>query len=479
MAYKITGNLADDARILVLSETNMSVEYNEATSAGEFEATDLTNNNKIILARKADGETFGYSGVTPVEYQSGPVIPTGDDFSTGINDWTMYISDADASMDWYENDSLRLSTNAGSTSESDWVHAVWKYGLEGDFDIEVEYKRLTIGSTSSPRQVDYGLYVIPSDDANGRENSIRIVQKEPSTDMISWYQLNNSVQENVINSTAPDPTSDNLKLRITKSGAVFTTYHDNGNGSWVQAAQFTAAPFENVKMFPMLHMYRYYSTYVTTKFTNFKVNSGTVVEPTIDTLFDDDTIGTTYQTTDTFGDWEVTQKAETDTIEVTSTGLRLANSNSDGVIFILNDNILNGSEDFTIKFEMTKNYVSSITEGGWLGLLLDNNIVSTDERIAVVYTPTPTAGMRVFKYVNGSQINSIATGFGDDGTVIIQYDASAQTVAVYHNGRSVTNLSINFNGQPVHQRLYSNNWANDPAFDFTFNNYKVWGTLVS
>jgi hypothetical protein len=124
--------------------------------------------------------------------------------------------------------------------------------------------------------VDYGLYVIPSDDANGRENSIRIVQKEPSSDMISWYQLNNSVQENVINSTAPDPTSDNLRLRITKVGAVFTTYHDNGSGSWSQAAQFTATPFEDVKMFPMVHMYRYNSTYSTAQFTNFKVNSGTL-----------------------------------------------------------------------------------------------------------------------------------------------------------------------------------------------------------
>lgn len=202
-----------------------------------------------------------------------------DNFESGISNWTSYDTGGDTTMDWYQSNSLRLSINTGSATEEDRIHATWNSGLSGDFDIEAGYKRLSVGSTSSPRFTDYGFYVVPTTDLDGNENAVRIVQVDQSThpNMTSWYEYNNVIQNTINNPIKPDPTLDNLRLRITKAGATFTTYVDKGDGTWLLGGQFTATPFENITMKPSFHAYRYSSTSVSVQFTYFKVNSGTIV----------------------------------------------------------------------------------------------------------------------------------------------------------------------------------------------------------
>jgi len=205
--------------------------------------------------------------------------PSGDNFSNGIGDWTLFPSDSDATADWYESNSMRLSINTGGSSEIDLIRATWIYGLSGDFDIETEYQRLSLSGLGGVDVAEYGLYVVPSDSLDGDSDNIRVLHIENESLMQARYELNNSVQQTIFNSTKPNPTLDNLRLRITRVGATFTTYHDTGDGIWKLVGQFNATPFENEIMHPSFHMYRAYTVSVSAKFDNFKVNSGTIVSP--------------------------------------------------------------------------------------------------------------------------------------------------------------------------------------------------------
>jgi len=194
-----------------------------------------------------------------------------DNFSEGIGNWTADPSDADATMDWYENDSLRISINTGSSAESDRLSAFWNNGLVGNFDIEVEYKRLT---TSGSGSRVYGFYVSPS--PGDFDNHIFVVQPDDSPTMRCRYRLSGSTQEQIDNSIKPDPTLSNLRLRIVKVGSLFTTYHDNGDGIWNEVGQLDAPPFESTTMIPALYTSRFGATALSVRYDNFKVVTGTL-----------------------------------------------------------------------------------------------------------------------------------------------------------------------------------------------------------
>lgn len=210
--------------------------------------------------------------------KKGSGFPTGDDFSEGIGDWTGYASDSDATMDWYQNNSLRLSINLGSAGEQDGIQSVWKYALLGDFDMEVGYQRLTQGPIG-PQNCNDGFLISPVNDGSFNNNAISVLNVASLSLMRSIYVLDGVVQQIVDNSTKPVATLNNLRLRITKVGSIFTTYHDPSTGSWEVVSQFNAPDFENVVIYPVFNESRSSSTYVSTKFYNFKVNSGIVELP--------------------------------------------------------------------------------------------------------------------------------------------------------------------------------------------------------
>ena len=208
-----------------------------------------------------------------------PDLPTGDDFSEGISNWTAYASDADATMDWYQSNSLRLNINTGITSEQDRIQAVWAYGITGDFDIEVGYLRTNFGTVGAGRNYNWGLGVSTTNTSSLPDNIISPLWIADKSLMRSVYVLGGATQDSTDNTTKPsDPTIANLRLRITRVGTTFTTYHDPSTGSWSQIAQHSASSFNGV-MYPYFSSFRFGNTAVGVKFTNFLVNSGTVVEP--------------------------------------------------------------------------------------------------------------------------------------------------------------------------------------------------------
>ena len=70
MPYKISGTLYDAARIIVIKESDWSIESNTEESSGAYEVDGLESGYKWVLARKSDGEVLGYGYITPIEYIS-------------------------------------------------------------------------------------------------------------------------------------------------------------------------------------------------------------------------------------------------------------------------------------------------------------------------------------------------------------------------------------------------------------------------
>jgi len=75
MAYKISGTKSETARIIVLKETDWSIESNTVISgSGAYEIEDLETGNKLVFARNNDGWIEGFGAVVAEEY-----VPSGGD----------------------------------------------------------------------------------------------------------------------------------------------------------------------------------------------------------------------------------------------------------------------------------------------------------------------------------------------------------------------------------------------------------------
>lgn len=65
IVYRISGNLTESARIIVINESDDTIEYNGEFSAGNYEIELEDTNYKTVIARKSDGEVVGFGKVTP------------------------------------------------------------------------------------------------------------------------------------------------------------------------------------------------------------------------------------------------------------------------------------------------------------------------------------------------------------------------------------------------------------------------------
>lgn len=266
MTQTISGNLSEEARLLILNEADMVIEHN-ATTSGSYEISGLSDGPKVILSRTSSGETFGYASVSGIIEDT----ITGDDFSTGIDNWTTEVSAAAASVDWYQNDSLRISVSNGTgPTDDDWGRATWNYTLSGDWDVEVGYKLLS--GSGEPYNMTLRL-IIPGSGAIADQVVIMWVNQFAG---IRAYWYDGSVHEDGYYATRPNGYDENLRLRITKVGGTFTTYHDSGTGSWALVKQFSIPAWANSFFKPRLQVQRSGYTGISAKFDNLVINSGTI-----------------------------------------------------------------------------------------------------------------------------------------------------------------------------------------------------------
>jgi hypothetical protein len=69
MPYKISGTKSEISRIIILNESDWSIESNTVVSgSGAYEIDSLETGNKSVIARANDGEIIGYGGVASEYY---------------------------------------------------------------------------------------------------------------------------------------------------------------------------------------------------------------------------------------------------------------------------------------------------------------------------------------------------------------------------------------------------------------------------
>lgn len=69
MPYKISGEKSETVRIIIIKESDWSIESNTVVSGpGAYLIEDLEAGNKLIFGRKEDGEIVGYGNITPESY---------------------------------------------------------------------------------------------------------------------------------------------------------------------------------------------------------------------------------------------------------------------------------------------------------------------------------------------------------------------------------------------------------------------------
>lgn len=71
MPYKIEGSSSEQSRIIVLNESDWSVDATTVVS-GNYSVEFSVSGTKTILSRSESGETHGYSGVTPTSFEDSP-----------------------------------------------------------------------------------------------------------------------------------------------------------------------------------------------------------------------------------------------------------------------------------------------------------------------------------------------------------------------------------------------------------------------
>lgn len=69
MPYKISGNLSESTRIIVVKESDWSIESNTTETGESYEIDPVVSGIKTIIARKSDGECQAYGGVEPEYYE--------------------------------------------------------------------------------------------------------------------------------------------------------------------------------------------------------------------------------------------------------------------------------------------------------------------------------------------------------------------------------------------------------------------------
>jgi len=86
MPYKISGTKSETARIMVLKESDWSIESNTVIpDSGAYEVDGLEAGDKLAFSRTEDGEILGFGSVTPIE--SGEVVVPKELWSWGRNNY--------------------------------------------------------------------------------------------------------------------------------------------------------------------------------------------------------------------------------------------------------------------------------------------------------------------------------------------------------------------------------------------------------
>jgi len=85
---KISGSLSDASRIIIIKESDWSIESNTTESVGSYEVDGLVSGAKLVAGRKSDGEALVFGNVTPAYV----ALPARGVFGGGMNSGSVIVN---------------------------------------------------------------------------------------------------------------------------------------------------------------------------------------------------------------------------------------------------------------------------------------------------------------------------------------------------------------------------------------------------
>lgn len=78
MPYRVRGTLSDAARLIILKESDWSIDYSGYVTAGTYSVDVDDDSTRLAFARENDaGWTIGWGNITPEEYIVGNFLDLG------------------------------------------------------------------------------------------------------------------------------------------------------------------------------------------------------------------------------------------------------------------------------------------------------------------------------------------------------------------------------------------------------------------
>lgn len=173
MPYKISGTKSETGRIIIIKESDWSIESNTVISgSGAYSVEDLETGSKLAFSRASGGEIVGYGNISAIEYVSPPVSGDTGVFMSGdvgsvknVMDYIVISTLADA-VDFGDLSLEKSQCKATSNGVND--RGVLGGGYSLGFINVIEY--ITITSTAD--STDFGdLTVVRSDHAAVSNNT--------------------------------------------------------------------------------------------------------------------------------------------------------------------------------------------------------------------------------------------------------------------------------------------------------------------
>lgn len=490
MATKLSGNLAEDARLMVFDETTGILEYNQLTSSGTYEIKGLSDDpQKTLIARASSGEAHGYGDLTAESYFDGYTAPYTDNFEDNGSplydgNWWMTRIDTDSWADWWDsNTTFRLSCNEGITSEGDSVDVRWFYNIDigSDFDIWVDTSRISMGSLGSGRVAQVALFIT---NGQGAKSTLGVRWR---SDQSTYYH---SFWENGIGTTAYNNISSSSfydtnvrKLRVRRSGDDLITYIDRGSG-WELGHNFSGYGTKwsaGTLGTPQFYVYRYGTTSYQSRFDDFHVEEGTIVSPVSMELFKDWPAGYEFNEGDQLNEWTLTSLSAGNTAKIDDAGSMFnvdVADGSNGYTFLNLNDKLDTTKDFIVSFRV-KNISKSNGDDAYTTVRL----YTGNQESGFRFGPLSTVNQHRIERVSNSSWTNVYTHSStydpSTGNILhMLYFANSGLWRFYIDGIKVYEETLALSGDLTVGYVVST-WGDYPQYSIDLPFIKVQGTRVA
>jgi hypothetical protein len=465
--YTIEGTLSEDARVLIIDESDWSLESNTEESSGDYIIEGLNSNSKTVVARHSTGEALVYGNITPIETTCPAItLPYDYTFSDLSNGFTLQESNH---CDWMsKDDKYPVFSDSVESYDSSWTggfvfnsqdstYMISNFSLKGNFSQAMAYL-----SPENPFQ---------SVDPGGITHSFKIRDVANRNYINIWYGSSDGhklwvtvarqgVGTHEVNAISFSDYE--AELRIDRSGNSFT--------AWLGNTSYGPYTIADVGAHMLMEITSgYWTTAVDQDFMldRLRIGSGTVVYPEIQ-----DFTGENGAAVDS-SFWEDQNPSNPTVIDTNRAKQHLESGMADPIIRTVN--AISGDFSVSVDWEIGAG-ASSTWWYQYIELLWNNDDDST--WIGRSYSSEGGVGHKVVTYSKDEGVSTLGDYTNNTDTsgtfVLVRTGSTIRTYWKSTNvGWTLWNSPVSVSGD-VDIRLVISNGDNDPTTTVYWDNFRLY-----